>query len=139
MVEATVAIEPDQTLGPGDLEEVAQEVAGRIEAALAGQFDSLPAAVRIEDVSIDYPEHVPFFPATFGEAVYQDPIAVNEAIQALRQDTPLAGLLYDCAGRAFRVSVWTRFQRDRAADRKVAGLWTLDPGEPAASAAEGEP
>lgn len=124
-VEAVLTVEPDAALPAGDLEEVLVEVAGRVGRALDGIFESLPAEVKLDDVSVVNPPHVPFFPATFGDRVYADPVDVYEGIEALRKGTPLEGVLYDCAGRAFSVRVWASFRREKEEDRSVPDVWTL--------------
>lgn len=58
-----------------------------------------------------------------------DQVDVSQAIESLRNDTPLRGLLYDCAGRAFRVHVWTSFQREKREDLPVPEVWTQEMAE----------
>ncbi len=123
-VEAILTVEPEGRLAPGDLEEVLGEIMRRIDGALHGLFVDLPAAVTVDDVSIVNPPHVPFFPATFGDAACADPTAVHDAIEKLREGTPFGGLLHDSAGRAFTVHVWTSFRRVREEDRGASGAWT---------------
>ena len=129
--EVIIVIEPEARLAPGDLEEVLDEVMRRIEGALVGIFDNLPAAITADEISIVNPPHVPFFPATFGDVVYEDQTEIYKAIEELREGTPLGGLLYDSTGRAFSAHVWTSFRREREEDRKVSDVWTLEvnPGE----------
>lgn len=110
-VEALFTVDPERTLAPGDLEEVLDMMVTRIDRALEGVFDGIPARVKIEDISIVNPPHVPFFPATFGGRTCEDQVEVYEAIEQLRKGTPLEGQLIDCAGRAFKVHVWASFQR----------------------------
>ncbi|HEU0078010.1 MAG TPA: hypothetical protein VFQ76_10205 [Longimicrobiaceae bacterium] len=130
-VEVIITVEPEARLAPGDLEEVLDGIVGRIDKALVGLFDNLPAAITVEEISVVNPPHVPFFPATFGDMVYGDQTEVYEAIEKLREGTPLGGLLYDSAGRAFTAHVWTSFRRVQGQDRKVSEVWTLEanPGE----------
>jgi hypothetical protein len=123
-VEAILTVEPVSRLASGDLEEVLSEIMRRIDRALLGLFADLPAVVTVDDVSVVNPPHVPFFPATFGATACADPTAIHEAIEKLREGTPLGGLLYDSAGRAFTAHVWTSFRRVREEDRKVSGVWT---------------
>jgi len=125
--EVIVTVEPAPGLAPGDLEELLDEIMRRIDNALHGIFEGLPAMVNAEEISIVNPPHVPFFPATFGEIAYRDQTEIYEAIEKLREGTPLGGLLFDSVGRAFTAHVWTSFRRVREEDRKVAGVWT--PGE----------
>jgi hypothetical protein len=130
-VEVIITVEPEARLASGDLEEVLDEIVRRLDRALAGIFNDLPAAITTDDISVVNPPHVPFFPATFGDRVYADQTEVYEAIERLREGTPLGGLLFDCTGRAFTAHVWTSFRRVREEDRKVSEVWTLeaDPGE----------
>lgn len=128
-VEALLTVEPEAAIAPGDLEEILDEIARRVDRALEGLFENLPAAVTVDDVGVVNPQHVPFFPATFGDRVYEDQVDVYEAVEGLRKGTPQEGLLFDSAGRAFEVVVWTSFRRERAKDRLVSELWTLDPLE----------
>lgn len=125
-VEVILTVEPEIRMQHGDLEEVLDEVARRVDGALRGCFDTLPADVRIDDVSVVNPPHVPFFPATLGGEVYRDQTEVYEAVGKLREGTPLDGLLYDSAGRAFEVVVWTSFRRAKGEDRRLPALWTGD-------------
>lgn len=124
--EVIIVIEPEFRLAPGDLEEVLDEIMRRIDKALDGIFSGLPAAVTADDISVVNPPHVPFFPATFGDTVYQDQTEVYDAIEKLREGTPLGGLLYDCTGRAFSAHVWTSFRREKEEDRLVSEVWTLE-------------
>ncbi len=128
-VEVLFTVEPETSTAPGDLEEILDEVARRVDRAVAGLFGNLPAAVKVDEVSVVNPQHVPFFPATFGDRAYLDQVDVYEAIEGLRGGTPLEQLLFDSAGRAFQVVVWASFKRKKEEDRRVAELWTLDPGD----------
>lgn len=125
-VEAILTVEPESRLAPGDLEEVLSEIMRRIDKALFGLFADLPAAITVDDVSVVNPPHVPFFPATFGDTTYADQTAIYEAIEKLRAGTPLGGVLYDSAGRAFTAHVWASFRRVREEDRRVSEVWTLE-------------
>jgi hypothetical protein len=129
--EVILIVEPETRLAPGDLEEVLDEVMRRIGHALDGLFENLPAAVTVDEISVVNPPHVPFFPATFGDTVYSDQTEVYEAIEKLREGTPLGGVLYDSTGRAFTAHVWTSFRRVKEEDRKVSEVWRLqvDTGE----------
>lgn len=122
--EVIITVEPEPHLAPGNLEEVLDEMMRRIDKALHGIFDGLPAVVNADTISIVNPPHVPFFPATFGGTVYQDQTEIYEALERLRAGTPLGGLLYDCTGRAFSAHVWTSFRREEEADQKVSEVWT---------------
>ena len=124
-VEALMTVTPKGTLPPGDLEEVLNEIDRRVDRALEGIFKLLPVEVDIDDVSVVNPQHVPFFPATFGDRVYEDPVDVYEQIEELRKGTPLEGLLFDSAGRAFQVHVWASFRREPEQDVRPETLWTL--------------
>lgn len=135
--EVIIPVEPEPRLAPGDLEELLDEMMRRIDKALQGIFEGLPAAVKADDISIVNPPHVPFFPATFGDAVYQDQTEIYEAIEKLREETPLGGFLYDCTGRAFSAHVWVSFRRQKEADRKVSEVWTPE-AEPASDAGSAE-
>ena len=126
-VEVIFSVDPQRSLPPGDLEELLEEISRRVNKALSGIFEKLPAKVEIEDIGIGNSQHTPFFPATFGEEVFEDQIDVYDAIDKLRKDTSLAGILYDISGRAFSVHVWTSFRREPEEDKKIAELWTLDP------------
>jgi hypothetical protein len=128
-VEVIITVEPETRLAPGDLEEVLGEIMRRIDRALLGLFVDLPAAITTNDISVVNPPHVPFFPATFGDTVYADQTAVYEAIEKLREGTPLGGLLSESPGRAFAAHVWTSFRRVKEEDRKVSEVWTLEVGE----------
>ena len=111
-VEALLVVRPRENLPLGNLEDLLMEVRGRLDRALQGIFEGLPAEVSIEDVNYFAPRDVPFFPVVFGGKVLEDPVDVHEAIEDLRVGTPLDGPLYDVAGRAFRVRVWTYCRRD---------------------------
>jgi|GEM_PF-5898214 len=115
-VEALLVVRPRQSLPPGNLEALLMEIRGRLDRAIQGVFEGLPAEVSVEDVNYFAPRDVPFFPVVFGGKVLEDPVDVYEAIEDLRVGTPLDGPLYDVAGRAFRAHVWTRFRRDQSAE-----------------------
>jgi hypothetical protein len=128
-VEVLFTVEPETSTAPGDLEEILDEIVRRVDRAIGGLFENLPAAVRVEDIGVVNPPHVPFFPATFGDRTYEDQAEVYEAIDKLRGGTPQEGLLFDSAGRAFQVVPWASFRRVKEEDRRIAELWTLDPLE----------
>lgn len=128
-VEVLLSVEPETQTAPGDLEEILDEIVRRVDKAVDGLFDRLPAAVKVEELSVVNPQHVPFFPATFGDRAYLDQVDVYEAIEGLRGGTPLEELLFDSAGRAFQVVVWASFKRVRERDQRVSEVWTLDPAE----------
>lgn len=125
-VEVILTVEPESRMQPGDLEDVLDEVARRAARALQGCFDSLPGGVRVDDVSVVNPPHVPFFPAALGGEVYQDQTEVFDAVGKLREGSGLGGLLYDSTGRAFEVVVWASFRRVKEEDREAPGVWTPD-------------
>lgn len=111
-VEALLVVKPRENLPPGNLEDLLMEIRGRMERAIQGIFDGLPAEVETDYVGLFSPQDVPFFPVVFGGKVLEDPVDVYDAIEELRIGTPLDGPLYDVAGRAFRAHVWTHFLRD---------------------------
>ncbi|HEV2145986.1 MAG TPA: hypothetical protein VGR37_01070 [Longimicrobiaceae bacterium] len=121
-----VQVDPEPTVRPGDLEELIEEVARRIEKALEGIFRNLPAEFLVDAPIEINNDHVPFFPATFGDKVYEAQEDVFGAIEELRKGTPLQGMLFDCSGRAFGVHVYATFLRAAQHDRKVGEVWTLD-------------
>lgn len=123
-VEVVITVEPETRLAPGDLEEVLDEITRRVYRALDGLFDNLPAAITADEVSVVNPPHVPFFPATFGDKVFGDQTEIYEAIEKLREGTPIGGLLYDSTGRAFTAHVWTSFRREKEKDQLVSEIWT---------------
>ena len=126
-IEAHIIVDPDQRLEPDALDALLYDVQSRIAAALDGLFAGLPASAVIGDVTMGFPAHIPVFPATFGDRVYEDQADVWEAIDLLRAGTSLGGLLYDCRGRAFELSVWANFRREPDQDRGISEIWTLDP------------
>ncbi len=128
-IEAHIIVDPDQRLEPDDLDALLCDVQSRIAIALDGLFEGLPASAVIGDVTMGFPAHIPMFPATFGDRAYEDQADVWEAIDQLRKGTPLEGLLYDCRGRAFTLSVWANFRREPGQDRGISEIWTLDPLE----------
>lgn len=125
-VEVLILIHPDTALPPGETENLLQEVVDRTDRALAGIFNDLRSHVRVDDIGISGPRHVPVFPVNIGGGTYQVSTDVYEAIDRLRQGTPLEGLAYDSAGRAFNCSVWCAFRRVPEADRPVSEVWTLE-------------
>lgn len=118
-VEALLVVKPKRELPPGNLDDLLSEIRGRMDRAVQGIFEGLPAEVEISDVNTFAPENVPFFPVVFGGRVLEDPVDVYAALEELRIGTPLDGLLYDVAGRAFRVHVLAHFQRDPRGDEEV--------------------
>lgn len=121
-----IQVDPESTLRSGDLNEIIDEVAHRADKALDGIFATLPAEIVVDASLKIYNKHVPFFPATFGDHVCDDQTDVFAAINELRKETPLQGLLFDCSGRAFEVRVYATFVRAEKHDRKVGDVWTLD-------------
>lgn len=121
-----VRIDPGPAVGRGDLEEIVEEVARRVDNALVGIFQTMPVQVEVDAPIRVGAEHVPFFPATIGEEVYEDPTDVSSAINELRIGTPAEGMLFDCLGRAFVVHVYTTFLRAREHDRNSGAGWTRD-------------
>ncbi len=126
-VEVIITVEPESHVAPGDLEEVLDDMMERTDQALDGIFAGLPIKVKTNDLSVVNPPHVPFFPVTFGGAVCAEPTEVYDAIERLREGTPLGGLLYDAAGRAFEACVWASFRRVHDEDRvlKACQPWWL--------------
>lgn len=125
-IEILVVVEPERTVRPGDLEELLDEIMERIDRALAGIYQNLPCEITAQDLAVAGPEHIPFYPATFGNQVFEDQTDVYAALDELRKGTPLEGLLYDSAGRAFEVTAWASFRREKKYDRKPSEMWTLD-------------
>lgn len=121
-----IKIDPGPAAGPGDVEEIVEEVGRRVDNALDGIFRTLPAQITVDAPIRTSADHVPFFPATIGEELYEDPTDVSIAISELRKGTPVDGLLYDSSGRAFVVHVYTTFLRAREQDRNRGDVWNRD-------------
>ena len=126
LVEILIVIAPTSTAPPDEMEDLLGAVVDRAERALDGAFDDLTHPVRVDDIGISGPKHVPVFPANLGGTTYPGATEVYEAIDRLRKGTPLEGILYDSAGRAFRTTVWCSFRRVPQEDRPVAEVWSLE-------------
>lgn len=127
LVEVLIVITPTPTTTPDAMEALLAEVVNRADQALEGVFDDLAPTVRVDDIGISSPRHVPVFPANLGGATYLGTTDIYEAIDRLRAGTPLEGILYDSAGRAFEVTVWCSFRRVPGEDRPVSEVWSLEP------------
>jgi hypothetical protein len=126
LVEVLIVIAPDPTTPPDEVEAVLEEVVDRADRALAGVFDDLGDSVRVDDIGISSQQHVPVFPANIAGVTYPGATEVYEAIDRLRDGTPLHGILYDSAGRAFEPTVWCSFRRVAQDDRPVSEVWSLE-------------
>lgn len=126
IVEVLIVITPDSTAPPDEMEDLLREVVDRTDRALDGVFDDLSHAVRVDDIGISGPRHVPVFPANLGGTTYPGETEICEAIDRLRAGTPLEGILYDSAGRAFESTVWCSFRRAPREDRPIGEVWSLE-------------
>jgi DNA repair protein RadC len=125
-IHSTISVEPDPALRPGELEPLLEELRQRIEVALQFAVQDVPAAVHVQDISIDRAADTPVFPVAFGQRTFGDPLEIAEAIDELRKDTRLDGVLHDSSGRGFQCVVWTSFGRAAEADRPVGRVFTLE-------------
>lgn len=136
LVEVLIVIDPVSTAAPDEMEGLLGEVVDRADRALDGVFDDLAPTVRVDDIGISGPQHVPVFPANLGGETYPGATELYEAIDRLRAGTSLDGILYDSAGRAFTVTVWCSFRRIPQEDRPVTEVWSLE-RTPAAGSGDG--
>ncbi len=125
LVEVLIVIASDSTVPPDELEGLLTDVVDRADRALQGVFDDLASAVRVDDISISGPKHVPVFPVNLGGEAYHGTTDVYEAIERLRSGTTMEGIMYDSAGRAFVATVWCSFRRAEQEDRPATEVWTL--------------
>jgi len=126
LVEVLIVIDPASTAAPDEMEGLLAEVVDRADRALDGVFDDLAPTVRVDDIGISGPQHVPVFPANLGGETYPGATELYEAIDHLRAGTSLDGILYDSAGRAFTVTVSCSFRRVPQEDRSVPEVWSLE-------------
>ena len=133
LVEVLIVVTPASTVPPGTMEDLLRDVVDRADRALEGVFDDLAPSVRVDDIGISGPRHVPVFPVNLGGVAYSGATDLCEAIDRLRAGTPLEGILYDSAGRAFKATVWCSFRRVPGEDRPVSEVWSLECNETAGS------
>ena len=126
LVEVLIVIDPASTAAPDEMEDLLGDVVDRADRALDGVFDDLAPTVRVDDIGISGPQHVPVFPANLGGETYPGATELYEAIDRLRTGTSLEGIMYDAAGRAFTVTVWCAFRRAAQEDRPVTEVWSLE-------------
>jgi hypothetical protein len=125
-IHSTITVEPDPALRPGELEPLLEELRQRIDIALHFAVQDVPATAYVQEISIIRAADTPVFPVAFGQRGFGDALEIAEAIDELRENTGLDGVLYDSSGRAFQAVVWTSFGRAADADRPVDLVFTFD-------------